>query len=68
MSGIHVYVQHAPHTDVFVCTDAHMFATFFLTHCHSLTNKEVATSLQRHIKLLHDYNESKDIGQMLMGR
>lgn len=31
-------------------------------------NQEIESEIQRHIKLLHKYNETKDLGQMLLGK
>lgn len=33
-----------------------------------VSDKQIDQALKEQIKLLHDYNELKDIGQMLLGR
>jgi hypothetical protein len=33
-----------------------------------VTDQEIETTLRNQIQLLHDYNELKDIGQMLLGK
>ena len=48
------------------------FRPSFSSFCHFLTfapfrNKDAQATVKAHIKLLHDYNEIRDIGQGLMG-
>lgn len=38
-----------------------------LFHLSYLRNKDPQATVKAHIKLLHDYNEIRDVGQGLMG-